>query len=234
MISKTNVVLAAAIAALLVLFYLDKCVCNHTTPVVVPPYDSLRYYKDRLGNEVAAIKQREADFARISSGFRDSIGKLVNTKGKLLNEIIFLQHWGNVIIEDTIAPIVIYKHDTISGRCQVIESTGKLFANAYYKANVFISFTKSPSRLTLETFDTLRVTEKIVKEGNIFNRQKYLQIDAANSNPYNRISGLSFYRKPLPKPKKFGIGFQAGYGFSNGTTPSAYIGIGIQYSIIRF
>ena len=53
------------------------------------------------------------------------------------------------------------------------------------------------------------------------------------TNPHVKITELESVKFDLPKPKKFGIGIQTGYGIGkNGIGP--YIGIGISYNIIRF
>lgn len=73
------------------------------------------------------------------------------------------------------------------------------------------------------------------------------QKEYSDSTYYARISGYkanldeihiypkTVYRTTIikTKPKKFGIGVNAGYGFSkNGTTP--YVGIGVQYNILSW
>lgn len=73
------------------------------------------------------------------------------------------------------------------------------------------------------------------------------QKEYSDSTYYARISGYkanldeihiypkTVYRTTIikTKPKKFGIGVHAGYGFSkNGTTP--YVGIGVQYNVLSW
>jgi hypothetical protein len=40
--------------------------------------------------------------------------------------------------------------------------------------------------------------------------------------------------KQAKKPKRFGLGIQAGYGATQSKTPTPYIGIGVSYNLIRF
>ena len=54
-----------------------------------------------------------------------------------------------------------------------------------------------------------------------------------NDNPYSSTEELKAYKLKMPKPKRFGLGIQGGYGIGGyGLTP--YIGIGLSYNIINF
>lgn len=53
------------------------------------------------------------------------------------------------------------------------------------------------------------------------------------TNPYVKITGLESVKLDLPKPKRVGLGISTGYAVCrNGMSP--FIGIGINYSFIRF
>lgn len=52
-------------------------------------------------------------------------------------------------------------------------------------------------------------------------------------NPFNKVSTLrSYSRTPLPA-KKFGIGPTLSYGIGSGFTPQIFVGVGINWSIIK-
>lgn len=219
------------IVAVLVMLLINKC--NQPKPdIVATSNDSTQYYKNKLGQEVAAIKQTEQEFYRVKeAGYLDSIAKLHNTKAKLLQEVTTLKQKGTVTIAVASPPII--KRDTIPGQCNDITSMEQVFTNPYYYAEVSLS-TKDSSRILIETFDTLTIVSKTVKEGGIFSSRKYLQVDAVNSNPFNHITGLQVYKQPLPKQKKIGIGVFAGYGIGGSSfKPGVMIGVGVQYNFIR-
>ncbi|HTE32719.1 MAG TPA: hypothetical protein VK666_20200 [Chryseolinea sp.] len=233
-------VMACSIAVLL--FLLIKWNCTKSSPDIVAVVDSVQYYRNKLNQEVAAIKQREQDYYKAPPGYLDSIAKLHNTVTNLLQEVEALRLRGSVKLATGSHPEIIYRYkgspviDTMPGGHDPGDSAisvTQTFSNPYYSAVANISLHGDSSYLWIESYDTLRVVAKLVKEGHLFNRQTYLQVDAVNTNPYNRIQGLSVYRKPLPKPKKIGIGIQVGYGFSNSLTPSIYVGVGISYNILR-
>lgn len=234
--SKTIIWAFVILAVLIGLFFLIRG-CDRVQPDVIAAEDSVQFYKNKLGQEVAAIKQREQDYYKAAEGYLDSIAKLHNTKSKLIEEIALLKLRGTVTITTPGKPTIVYK-DTGSAyliTLPPVKYVEQDFSNKWYKAFVHIPVDDSEdsSYMKLETFDELRYVVKEVKEGGLFNRRTYLQVEAINTNPYNRIEGLSVYRKPLPKPKKIGIGIQGGYGFSSSFKAAPYIGVGIQYSIIR-
>ena len=96
--------------------------------------------------------------------------------------------------------------------------------------------------------DTVKITDTILIAGQAFFQEiKEYQ----DSTYYARISGINAYleeirvyprteykyitttEKVYEKPRKWGIGIQVGYGAGkNGIQP--YVGVGIQYDLIRF
>ncbi len=58
-------------------------------------------------------------------------------------------------------------------------------------------------------------------------------VEITNHNPYTETSYLRTFEVKVPKASRFGLGLQAGYGISkNGLSP--YVGIGGQFTILRF
>lgn len=233
----TTIILIAIAAALVILLLFVFKQCRAPKPDVIAIQDSTQYYKNKLGEEVAAIKQREEDFYRVTSeNFLDSIAELHNTKASLLREVAILRQRGSVTITVPGKPVITTDTIEVEGECIVPTAVAQDFSNPYYSASVFISMDgKDSSRLMLETYDTLTIVTKTVKEGGLFNRREYIQVDAKNSNPYNHIANLQVYRKPLPKQKKIGIGPFVGYGVSGNALlkPNIVLGISVQYNFIR-
>lgn len=55
-----------------------------------------------------------------------------------------------------------------------------------------------------------------------------------NENPYTSVQDIKAYKVSSPKPKRFGIGLQLGYGFTSSFKPAFYIGAGLSYNILKF
>ena len=105
-----------------------------------------------------------------------------------------------------------------------------------------------PMPYRVEVRDTIRLTDTIYIGGQmLFQEVK----EYKDSSYYAKISGINAYleeievypktvtqyihitEKVYEKPRKWGIGIQAGYGAGkNGIQP--YIGVGIQYDLLRF
>lgn len=218
------------IVIMLVVIFIKKY--HNVGPDVIAAKDSTQYYKNKMNQEVAAIKQSDADFYRVQEkGYLEKIAKLFNSKATLLKEITVLQQKGQVVIKANNPPII--KYDTLPGEdCPTFRYVSQVFTNPYYYSEVHIS-TIDSSIMYLETYDTLTHVVKRVKEGGLFNRRLYLEINELNSNPFNHVTNLQSYRQPFPKQKRIGIGPLIGVGFGGSSLkPIPFFGIGIQYNII--
>lgn len=58
-------------------------------------------------------------------------------------------------------------------------------------------------------------------------------VEVTNKNPYTETKTLRTYKVSIPREKKFGIGPIVGYGVGPNTT-GVFIGIGLQYTLIKF
>lgn len=72
-------------------------------------------------------------------------------------------------------------------------------------------------------------------EGKWFKRKKSF-VEVISHNPYSDVKTLRTYRVSQPKPKKYGLGIQAGYGvtLNSNSILTPYVGVGISYNLIRF
>jgi len=53
-------------------------------------------------------------------------------------------------------------------------------------------------------------------------------------NPYSEVKDMKVYQTSLPKQKRFGIGPTISYGVGSGFEPQVFIGIGVNWNLIRF
>jgi hypothetical protein len=224
------IIISALAVALIIIFTLRGCDKDTAEIGYIP--DSTQYWKNKYGQTVASLKQREADFNVAEKGWKDSIAKIHNTTAKRIEAVIIAYQQGQVSLPPQGKPEIIYVKDS-SGQFTIKELT-QLFLNPYYFANATISVNGDSSRLDLITYDTLQVLTKQVKEGGLFNPKTYYQIDITNRNPHNLITGIKAYRIPTAKPKKFGIGPQFGFTLDGSGKVKPYMGVGIHYSPIRF
>lgn len=227
-----------AVVVTLLIFYMKGCFTPRSTDREGQLQDSVFFWRDSAGRAVTSIRAKESDFNYIEKQYKDSIAGLLKTESKYLKEIISLKEKGQVVITvpGDAPPAVIKYVDT--GRTQ-IESVSQVFSNPWYQAIVDINLHDNlKSQLQLQTFDSLLISWKTVKTGNLFTRKSYLQLDVKNSNPYNTITQAQAYRVPPPDPKKWGIGIFVGWGYGfNASGPQwgyPIIGLGLERTFIRF
>ena len=218
------------IIAVLIILLIKECRGHEVKPIGHIP-DSVFYWKNKANQTVISLKGAQEDFAIKEKIYLDSIAKIYKTKPKYIKEIVTLTEQAEGSVEPSGSVEKDYQPVIIPDCPPIVKNMRQRFTNNYYDISTQIG---DSSYLHLLAYDTLTVLWKKVKEGNIFNRKFYTQVDAATANPYNKISGLKAFRVADKKPKKFGVGIQAGYGYSNGLQPKVYVGIGITYIIIRF
>jgi len=244
--NKRKISIAVVLIAAAIAFLLLKN-CNSKGPDIIAAKDSVQYRwtKDSV-RMITYIKQREQDFNKISKILRDSIKALQSGKFKNVNTAATIALTGNVRIQGSVDTSKILAllnekidslqnsiEDDCPSSCPVI--VGRVFENQWYTVKAAISIKwPTESFVEIQTKDSLTFLDEYVKEGGLFNRKSYLQVSVTNHNPYNKITGLEVYRKPIPKQKKFGIGLQAGSTLTSDLKPRPYFGIGVSYNIIRF
>ena len=203
--SSLVIVISWLIIFVLVIFLLRCCNGSHDTGKVIYA-DSLFYWKNKAGKLEASLKKKEEEFG-IWNLNKDSIARVLKVKSSQLKEYVVI----NTRLSDELKavkgrpPVVrydtTYVHDGAGDykNCPPqIRSLQQTFINTYYVADATISTDPAESKIFLQGIDTVRVAWKRVKEGSIFNRKHFLQIDVSNANPNNVVAGLKAYRVPDP------------------------------------
>ena len=65
-------------------------------------------------------------------------------------------------------------------------------------------------------------------------KEKTPSIIITSENSYIKTLSVSSIKFDMPKPKRYGIGVQIGYGITREFKLSPYVGIGLSYNAIRF
>lgn len=193
--------------------------------------DSLIYWKNKAGELTTSLWGAATDFAIMEEVYKDSIAKVYATKTKYIKEIVEIK----TKLDTELKPVG--KPETEVGPgvddcppCPVAMS--QKFKNKFYEADVRIG---KGGYMRLTGTDSLIAVWKQVKQ----DKKTYLQLDITNANPDVKITGVKAFRyeQPKVKQKKWSLGIQGGYGMTldNSVVKLApYLGLGINYSIIRF
>ena len=59
-------------------------------------------------------------------------------------------------------------------------------------------------------------------------------VEVTNKNPFSETESLRTYQVSLPRQKRFSLGISVNYGIGKGFEFQPFVGIGIQYNLIRF
>ena len=59
-------------------------------------------------------------------------------------------------------------------------------------------------------------------------------VEVINKNPYSETDKLRTYQVQTPAVKRFGIGPFVGYGIGSNFSAGVFVGVGLQYNLIRF
>ena len=65
-------------------------------------------------------------------------------------------------------------------------------------------------------------------------KEKTPSVILTSNNPYINVLSVSGIKFDMPKPKKYGIGINLGYGITKNGILSPYVGFGISYNIMSF
>lgn len=184
--------------------------------------DTIQYLKTNQGKIIAsklAIQGEKESLQMLLESSRDSTKQLKKLVDKYKNVSVAVRTETITEIKKIRVP---YKLD-IAKFIQPINVIDENYYIQGYSSNkgLFIDVLRIPN------------TQSIVignKKDGFFSYE--YRIDVINSNPYITTTSIDGYTNKTQK-KRFGIGFQVGYGIT-GTSLSPYIGFGATYSIIRF
>jgi hypothetical protein len=204
--------------------------------------DSLKITKNKLNESVYSsgiLLMNYKELKNINSGLVSEINKLSKKDKKNLIEINKLNIQINLLkdsiikikgnlVDSTYNPI----DSTINSNYHICDST----EYRVVEGNVRIVSKDLPKSVNVELSKLNIYTDLVISK--IADDNK-IRLSVSSSNPglvVTNIEGsvidLTAYNK-FQKPKKFSIGLQCGYGFTNkGLSP--YIGIGLTYSLIRW
>lgn len=207
------------LAIVFLLLFLRQCdrtreVRNESNNTLEYLQDSVRYYKNELGQEIAVKTALHGDKEALEI-------LLSNTESELkeLAKKFKVQAAGQIK--------TITKIDTIRIGYEV--PVPFEFSRDWQKNDPFYSISGNSTQngITINSLEIPNTLSFVMdkKKGNFV-------IEAVNSNPHIKTTGLDAYSLKLPK-KRFGLSIFAGYGMSDsGLSP--LVGVGLGYNLIEF
>lgn len=186
--------------------------------------DTISYYKDETGALVAEKSVLRGDKQTLQILLSKKIDSLGQLK-RLVENFKEVESAGNITQEVRI--------DTVKIPYEV-EVPFEFSRN--WSKNDKSYFVKGKSTNTGVTIDSLSIPNTlsfaIGEKSTGFWKSEY-RIEAVNSNPYIKTTGLDAYSFSQRK-KRFGISIYAGAGLSENFTFAPQIGVGVAFDLIRF
>ena len=177
--------------------------------------DSVRYYQNKLGQEIAVKTALNGD--------KEALELLLSNTESELRELA--KKFKDVQAAGQIKTIT--KIDTIKIGYEV--PVPFEFSRDWQKKDPFysISWHSTQEGITINSLEIPNTLSFVIGK----KKGEYL-IEAVNSNPNIKTTGLDSYTLKVPK-KRFGLSVFAGYGFGDsGLTP--LVGVGVGYNLIEF
>tara|TARA_B100001179_G_C18544250_1_gene383052 strand:- start:242 stop:922 length:681 start_codon:yes stop_codon:yes gene_type:complete len=196
---------------------------NSTESVQEYLNDTIAYYQNEIGQQVAekkAIQGNKDALEILLSKQIDSTGQLKKLVSKYKN----IAAAGNITQETKI--------DTVEIPYEVAVPYD--FARDFTKSNEHYSITGTSNQNGVTLTDIQipnTLSFAIGKKRTGFFKSEY-RIEAINSNPYVKTTGLDSYTLEVPN-KRLGLSLYAGYGLGSDFTLQPSAGIALTYTLFR-
>lgn len=201
--------------------------------------DTLKVYKTKDNLNAAKIQvietEREKDFLNIKNleGLNLELQHLVKNKNKEIDKL----NAALIIASETRYSDTIRQYYPINGDTIIFSQSLLLDQINNNWINATFGFKYGFSYLDLNIKNQYNVT--IGYEGKTLFKPGIPYAEVVNLNPYTITSGMKVYQVSLPKPKRFGISFQSGFGglydiYNKNLGYGIYAGLGFNYTIFSW
>jgi hypothetical protein len=234
---KVNTLLLIAAVILLLLFSYDKCTKDHssdkaTLELIRAMADTLRSFRKADSTQIATIsvlktesakaflelQSKDSEIIRLQEIVKEYKSKLKAGSSVTLASIhTELEHTGKTTIvkRDTVRQdSLVYIYPTYSDSLK----------NKWIDYSTVIN--KDSASFKLKVYNEFSAVVGEDKKRGAF-------VDLHLYNPYSSTDQLRTYQVKLPRVKKLGVGPNVSYGVGANFKPQVFIGLGIQYNILR-
>ena len=196
--------------------------------------DQIKHYVIRIGNDSVYISSKEQEILTQKEAIRQgeiTREELRKLNLKQANEITRLKLRVDTLLEDVSHNgTIITVHDTITLK----PNNCMLLPFSFSKKDPWLNLTGSFNSQGILDI-SIKMDMFIDLWAGIDKKTKKPTAVLTSKNPYINTLSISSIKLDMPKKKYYGIGVCAGYGLDLKTTKlSPYLGIGLQYSFIRF
>lgn len=237
---KTKYIIIGVLMAFLTIFFFGwrighKRADNASQTIQNALHDEIRRYVIEIDKKILYIAEKDQEIKTLRQA--KHAGDLTNEELRKLNVKYVHELTRLKLVIDTL--LLDFPHN---GQVVIIHDT--VTVNKDKKAILLpFTFSKRDQWIALAgTFNTeakLDINLRINADLDIWAVQKKKKdqpvVMVTSDNPYLNVISVKSIKLDVPRDKKFGIGLQMGYGIGfNAKSPTPYVGVGLQYSIIKF
>ena len=199
--------------------------------------DSMKTWKDKEGNFKANITLLENENSQYFTNWTTADSTVIKLQKLVKQYEAKIKHGGSVTTIGTDAKIDIVAPSQTSGFTTVHDT---VYANYKSDFNIkgwvwgTVSATKDSTTLGMRFKEEIDVAIGTEKTGFLGLGKGRPFAEVTLHNPFNKVSTLRAYsNKPVPA-KRFGVGPVVAYGVGPGFIPGVFVGIGVNWNIIKF
>ena len=199
--------------------------------------DSLKTWKDKEGNYKASITLLENQNSDYFTNWTTSDKTIIKLQALVKKYEDKIKNRGSVTTIGTEANINIVVPSKVSSFITIHDT---VYANYKSDFNIkgwvwgTISASKDSTTIGMKFKEEIDVIIGTEKTGFLGLGKGKSFAEVTLHNPFNAVTTLRAYsNKPAPT-KKFGIGPVVAYGVGSGFTPGVFVGIGVNWNIIKF
>lgn len=220
---KEKLIYIATIVILLIALSLsiNKCTSlNHEyNRNLITLHDSVHHYKTKSGQLVAQTKMYETDIKHLKY-LNDSLYTTIKSlKNKNITQAT---QFSGTIVNEVHDTTWILTTDTV-----LFAQERFKFENQYRLLEGQINVDRDKINMQIERDEMqFDYTVALDKNNNVL---------ITSTNPYVKYNSISGFTLPKQRKKRFGIGPNFSYGYDPvNNKPAFFVGVGIQYNIIKF
>jgi len=234
-----NALLVVAIIVIIILL-MKGCQAEHqlatNNTMNTALNDSMKSWKDKEGNFKANITLLENENSQYFTSWNTADSTVIQLQKLVKQYESKIKHGGSATVINTDANIHLVAPSQTSGFTTVHDT---VYANYKSDFNIkgwvwgTVSATKDSTTIGMRFKEEIDVVIGTEKTGFLGLGKGRPFAEVTLHNPFNTVSTLRAYStKPAPA-KRFGIGPVVAYGVGPGFTPGVFIGVGVNWNLIK-
>lgn len=204
--------------------------------------DSLITWKDKEGNFKAKITLLENSSADYFTKWNTADADVIKLQALVSKYEKQLGKKGSATVIttdaeiDIVEPTIVYR-DTSKPCDPVYKTDFEIMGTGKYKDTKWVwgvvHATKDSTTVGMRFHEEIDVVLGEEKTGFLGLGKPKPFAEVTLHNPFNKVSTLKSFNVIPPKPKRFGIGPTLSYGVGSGFVPQVFVGVGVNWNIIK-